>query len=105
VGGAPVISVTGDVDLATAPTLQQTLLDVTGDPTGQVIVDLTDCSFLDARGLSALLVARESLGRAGRPLTLVLSNPTMLGIFQATGLDKRFEIFPSLSEVGERSHE
>jgi hypothetical protein len=49
--GTPVVSVMGEVDLATVPALEQTLLGVAEDRTGEVIVDLTGCSFLDSGGL------------------------------------------------------
>ena len=44
--GTPVVSITGEVDLVTARVLEQTLFDVAEDQTGEVIVDLTDCSFV-----------------------------------------------------------
>lgn len=94
--GTPVVSVMGEVDLATAPALEQTLLDVAEDRTGEVIVDLTECSFLDSRGLRALVATRARLERSDRPLALVLSNPGVLKIFQITGFDQLFEIYPSL---------
>ncbi len=94
--GTPVVSVTGEVDLATAPALEQTLLGVSEQRTGEVIVDLTGCSFLDARGLRALIATRERLERSNRPLALVLSNPSMLKILAITGHEEMFEIYPSL---------
>ena len=56
--GTPVVSVMGELDLATVPAFERTLLDVTEAGTGEVIVDLTGCSFLDP-GLRALVAARE----------------------------------------------
>ncbi len=94
--GGPVVSVMGEVDLATAPTLERTLLDVAEDRTGEVIVDLTGCSFLDSRGLTALVAARARLERSNRQLALVLSNASVLKIFQITGFDELFAIYPSL---------
>ena len=47
--GTPVVSVMGELDLATVPAFERTLLDVTEAGTGEVIVDLTCCSFLDSR--------------------------------------------------------
>ena len=94
--GAPVVSVMGEVDLATAPTLERTLLGVAEDRTGEVIVDLTGCSFLDSRGLTALIATRSRLERSNRRLALVLSNASVLKIFQITGFDKLFAIYPSL---------
>jgi anti-anti-sigma factor len=95
-GGIPVVSVSGEVDLATAPALERTLRDAAEAQTRDVIVDLTCCSFLDSRGLTALLAARERLGNSDRSLGLVLSNPNVLKIFQITGFDQIFEIHPSL---------
>jgi anti-sigma B factor antagonist len=97
--GTPVVSVTGEVDLATAPALEQTLLGVVEDRAGELIVDLSGCSFLDSRGLRALIATRERLERSNRPLALVLSNPSVLKIFQITGFDELFEIYPSLGAV------
>ena len=95
-GGVPVVSVIGEVDLATAPVLERTLRDAAEAQTGEVIVDLTWCSFFDSRGLTALLAARERLGHSDRSLGLVLSNPNVLKIFEITGFDQIFEIYPSL---------
>lgn len=94
--GTPVVSVTGEVDLATAPALERTLLEAAEDRTGGVIVDLSDCSFFDSRGLTALLATRARLARANRELALVLANPSVAKIFEITGLDQLFEIYPSL---------
>ena len=97
--GAPVVSVMGEVDLATAPALEQTLLRVAEDGTGEVIVDLTACSFLDSRGLRTLLLTRERLEQSDRRLALVLSNPSLMRIFRITQCDELFEIYPSLAAV------
>ena len=94
--GTPVVSVIGEVDIATAPALAQTLLAVTEDRSGEVIVDLSGCSFLDSRGLRALMATRARLERSNRPLALVLSNPSVLKIFELTKCDELFEIYPSL---------
>ena len=95
--GAPVISVMGEVDLATAPALEETMLGVAEEGTGEVIVDLTACSFLDSRGLRALIATRGRLEHSNRRLALVLSNPSVMRVFQITQFDELFEIYPSLA--------
>ena len=94
--GAPVVSVMGEVDLASAPTFERTLLGVAEGRTGEVIVDLTGCSFIDSNGLKALIAARARLEHSNRHLALVLSNASVLRIFKITGFDKLFAIYPSL---------
>jgi anti-sigma B factor antagonist len=99
--GTPVVSVIGEIDLATAPAFEQALLGVAEDRTGEVIVDLTGCTFLDSMGLRALIATRARLERSNRPLALVLSNPSVLKIFQITGFEDLFEIYPSLAAAVE----
>lgn len=101
--GTPVVSVMGDVDIATAPALEQTLLDVTGSGAREVVVDLTGCSFLDSRGLEALTSTRTRLERSNRALALVVSNPSLFRIFQITQVEDWFEIYPSLSALRGRT--
>ena len=101
--GAPVVSVLGEVDLATVLALEQALLGVTEDRTGDVIVDLTCCRFLDSRGLGTLNAARERLERSERRLALVLANQSVLRIFQITRFDELFEIYPSLRAAVDRN--
>ena len=76
--------------------LEKTLLRAAEDGTGEVIVDLTGCSFLDSKGLGALIATRGRLERANRRLALVLSNPSVMSIFRITHFDELFEIYPSL---------
>ena len=93
---APVVSVLGEVDLATVPAFEQTLVCAAEDGTGEVFVDLTGCSFLDCRGLGALLATRGRLERSNRRLALVLSHPSVIRVFQITQFDELFEIYPTL---------
>lgn len=101
VGSRAVVSVLGEVDLATAPALERRLLGVADDPAGELLVDLTGCSFLDSQGLRALVATRRRLERSNRRLPLVLSDPNVLRIFEITHFDEPFEIYPSLSAAGE----
>jgi anti-sigma B factor antagonist len=95
--GAPVVSVMGEVDLSTVMAFEQTLLGAAEDGMGEVIVDLTGCSFLDSRGLGALMATRGRLEHSNRRLALVLSNPSVMKIFRITQFDELFEIYPSLA--------
>ena len=95
-----VVSVKGEVDLATAPALERTLRGVADDQTHEVIVDLTDCTFLDSQGLMALLGTKGRLERSNRRLALVISDARVLQIFRITQFDEPFEIHRSLAAAG-----
>ena len=97
-GGTSVVSVIGEVDLATAHALERTLLGVADDRTLKLVVDLTDCSFLDGRAVSVLVATRARLERSRRRLAVIASSPSVLRIFQVTGLGDVFDIYPSRRE-------
>jgi len=54
-----VVSVAGEIDIATAPELSEALGAVVCRHPGGIIVDLTDVDFLGAAGLTVLLDARK----------------------------------------------
>ncbi|MCZ2826751.1 MULTISPECIES: STAS domain-containing protein [unclassified Modestobacter] len=63
------VSVSGEVDSATAPGLRGCLLEVVQRPdTTTVEVDLRGVTFLDSAGLSALATAHRAAVAAGREL-------------------------------------
>jgi anti-sigma B factor antagonist len=92
-----VVSVVGELDLATAPVLEETLLTLSETGQGEVIVDLARCDLIDMRGLHVLLSARAHLKTSERPLVLVAGNPDLLRVFKITRVDALFTIFPSMA--------
>ena len=94
--GARVVSVMGEVDPATAPALEQTLRAVAEDRPGEVIIDLSGCSFFDSTGLHALASTSARLRDSDTPLSIVLSNPSVLRVFEITGFDEQFAMYPSV---------
>jgi len=96
-----VVSVTGELDVATAPALEESLLALSDDPAGAVIVNLARCTFIDLRGLRVILAARERLERSNRPLALVVGDPNLLRIFNVTRVEAFFAIYPSLTAATE----
>ena len=95
--GIPVVSVIGELDLATAWVLEETLLGLSDGTAETVIVDLARCGFIDLTGLRALLAAHKRLEHSDRTLALVTGDRGLLRIFKITRVTELFEIHPSLS--------
>jgi len=64
----------GDVDLATATRLFETIMAVAPAPFHEVVVDLHGVTFMDSTGLSALIRAHRQL--LSRDVRLVLVDPS-----------------------------
>jgi anti-sigma B factor antagonist len=99
--GAWVISLAGEVDLYTAPEFKQQLLDVIANGGKQVIVDFTDTTFIDSTTLGVLVGGVKRLRTTDGQLSLVCSDRNITKIFEITGLDRVFTIYPTRSEAVE----
>jgi anti-sigma B factor antagonist len=88
-GDAIVLSVQGEVDLATAAELETALRRALETPTERLVVDLREVQFMDSTGL-AMLVEHDRLAReAGRRLIVVKGPPQVQRAFDVTGLSTR----------------
>src|SRR5207248_1023489 len=97
-----VISLSGEVDLYTAPEFKQQLLEVIGQGGKDIVVDLSDTTFIDSTTLGVLVGGVKRLRPAGGQLTLVCSDRNITKIFEITGLDKVFPIYGSRNEAVEQ---
>ena len=99
---AYLISLSGEVDLYTAPDFKQQLLQVIGDGARQVIVDFSQTTFIDSTTLGVLVGGVKRLQPNGGQLLLVCSDRNITKIFEITGLDRVFTIYPTRVEAVEQ---
>ncbi len=98
-----VVSVEGELDLATAPQLKWMLLDALEEGHSQLVVDLSRASFMDSTALGVLVGVDRSLD-AGGALAIVCANESLLKIFELSGMDGAFAIHPTLDAALARTH-
>ena len=65
------VTLEGELDLATSPTLRERLSALQADGPTAVLIDLRDLSFIDCTGLHALLVAWNRATDDGHRLAIV----------------------------------
>ena len=99
VDGAYVIALAGEVDLYTAPEFKQQLLDVIAKGGKEVIVDFSDTTFIDSTTLGVLVGGVKRLRTNDGQLSLVCSDRNITKIFEITGLDRVFTIYPTRDEA------
>jgi anti-anti-sigma factor len=81
------LNVSGDVDQATAGHLLETVYGITPAPMHELMIDLEAVTFMDSRGLAALLEAHRHL--EGRQVRLSLTNVSSVvaSLLRSAGLD------------------
>ena len=84
------VSVSGDLDMATAPELTSALESIASTAARRVVVDLGAVSFIDSTGISALCLARARFETNGAVLVLGPISPQVESVLQMVGLDAEF---------------
>lgn len=96
---AYVISLAGEVDLYTAPEFKQQLLEVIGQGAKEVVVDFSNTTFIDSTTLGVLVGGVKRLRASDGQLALVCSDRNITKIFEITGLDRVFTIYPTRDDA------
>ena len=103
-GPSWIVTVAGDVDLHTAPELRDRLASLGDTGADHVVVDLSDCAFLDSMGLGVLLGAKKRMARDGRELHVVVSSSDVRRIFEITMLDRVLDLHETRAEALDAGH-
>ncbi len=97
--GLQAVSVGGELDQSTAPELRTALANVFDEPTGGVLVDLSDCAFIDSTGLSLLVETKRHLAEDARPFGVCCPDADVRRLLELTGIDQAVGLFDTRDEA------
>lgn len=83
-----IVTVSGEVDVYTAPQLRTALEERIAAGHTALIVDLQDVGFLDSTGLGVLVGRLKAVRKVDGWLRVVCTNERILRLFGITGLDR-----------------
>jgi anti-sigma B factor antagonist len=95
-GDWAIVSVSGEIDIASAPSLHEAVGTVSGSG-AHVILDLSGVSFMDSTGLSVLIRAFRGLRDDGGELRIVVAGTRIPRLLEVTRLDRVFTTFSTVA--------
>ena len=81
---AVVLTLSGELDLASAPTLERELREAEATSPTRLVIDLAGLAFMDSTGLQALLRARERANSNDHQLSLRRAPHQVQRVFELT---------------------
>jgi anti-sigma B factor antagonist len=96
-GKATIIAVSGELDLASSPALQEEL-DRASD-SDMMIIDLRELDFMDSTGLSVLVRAHQRAEEQGRRLAMVKGPQQVQRLLSLTGVADRLTVVDRPEEL------
>lgn len=97
--GCSVIEVEGEIDIYSSNQLKTTILEEIESGAKRVAVVLSNVDYMDSTGLGLLIGAYKSLREKRGSLVVVSPSPRIVRIFEVTGMNKIFDIFPSVDDA------
>jgi stage II sporulation protein AA (anti-sigma F factor antagonist) len=91
-GEAVHIRLSGELDISTAPKVEDELARVEPNRPDLIILDLSKLGFMDSTGLRLLISADARAREAGRDLAIVQGNEMVQRVLRLTRLDERLHI-------------
>jgi anti-sigma B factor antagonist len=100
--GVRVIAVRGELDLNTAPELETPLKDAL-EGTPPIVVNLSDCEFIDSTGVAILVRAwqqvSENGARDGSRFVICCPNSQVARLLQITGVETSIPLHDNLDDA------
>jgi anti-sigma B factor antagonist len=99
--GVRTVSVRGELDLSTAPDLEGPLEQALESGDGSVLIDLSQCEFIDSTGIALIVRAWQRLqsGGNGRALVICSQNDQVRRVLEITGLELSIPVHMSRDEA------
>lgn len=99
--GIRVIAVRGELDLSTAPALEGPLEQAVSPGDASVLIDLTECEFIDSTGIAMIVRAWQHLegNGDGTRVAICSDNDQVRRVLEVTGLELSIAIHSSREEA------
>jgi anti-sigma B factor antagonist len=99
-GQETLVSLSGELDLSSAPALRELLAGAFDDDRRRrIVLDLSDLIYLDSTGLSIFVSAHKRATATGVEFCLANPNPSISQLFKITALDQFFTILDSTGPI------
>lgn len=97
--GRLVIRLDGELDMASAPLLQEALEQATPTATAALVLDLQQLRFMDSTGLRVILAAQERLRENGQELALTAGSSQVQRLLAVSGVAGRLRVLSTPDEL------
>lgn len=84
------VTVAGELDLATGPHLREVLRGLLAASRNHVVIDLDRVTFIDSTGLGVLIAVHRRVTAAAGSLALVCNSPRCMRLMEITGMTRVF---------------
>jgi anti-sigma B factor antagonist len=94
-----VVSLSGEVDIFTAPRFKECLVGLLDSGVRRLVVDLSGVTFIDSTALGVLIGGVRRVHGIDGTMTIVVATRPVERVLSVTGLDRVFSMYPTRAEA------
>jgi anti-sigma B factor antagonist len=94
-----VVTLSGEVDIFTAPRFKECLIELLDSGVRRFVVDLAALTVIDSTAIGVPIGGVPRAGGAGGSMALVVSTRPVERVLGVTGLDRVFSMYPTRAEA------
>jgi anti-sigma B factor antagonist len=102
--GCAVVTLRGELDIASADDLRRHLRETRRTHGDHIILDLPGLEFMDSHGLSVIIGCHKSVSAGEGSLALVGARPIIRRTLEITGLHRRLTMYDTVEEAAAARH-
>lgn len=95
--GAVLVRVEGELDMATSGSFEDALGE--SDPGSNLVIDLTECTFLDSSAVRLLVAAARSAADSHGKVSLVARDPGIRRVLEIAAVDTMMPVHDTLDSA------
>jgi anti-sigma B factor antagonist len=99
IDNVPIVSVSGRIDATTSKDLESILNELVGQNRSVIVLDLDGVTYISSVGLRVLLATQKKVRTKKGGVRLVSLQPFVREVFEMTGFNRLFSIYPNQSEA------
>ena len=94
-----VVTLSGDIDMRCSPDLRIAMKEVVQKKIPQIVIDMSDVSYMDSSGVATLVEVLQQVKRYQGRLVLLGLHARVKSVFEIARLTDIFEIYGDFSEI------
>jgi anti-sigma B factor antagonist len=98
-GQVAVVTLPREIDITNADEIRERLLSAASQGASILVADLSQTTFCDSAGVTALVRAFRRANENGTKFRLVTTSPSVLRVLEITGVDRLIDVYPTISEA------
>ena len=102
-GGVTVMTIRGELDMNTAPDLERSLDAASAQESPAILIDLSECEFIDSTGVALIIRAWQKVDRDGGDgngrLVLCCPNSQVRRLLDITGVESSISMHDSVEDA------